>query len=77
MAAANDPRIVLGTNAGIAAKYFSGEDSVGSLALVVRACRIGRVMRLMQGAESMRQLFDTLLIEVHINMLSCMFAFSK
>ena len=41
-------------------KLISGEDGIGSLGLVVRACRIGRVLRLMQSAPGMRQLFDTL-----------------
>ena len=43
------------------AKLATGADSIGSLGLVMRACRIGRVLRLMQSAPGMRQLFDTLI----------------
>jgi len=55
-----DLLIVFGTDAGMLTKLISGEDGIGSLGLVVRACRIGRVLRLMQSAPGMRQLFDTL-----------------
>ena len=53
--------IVVGTDIGIATKLATGEDSVGSIGLVVRACRIGRVLRLMHSAPGMKELFDTLM----------------
>jgi uncharacterized protein YjbI with pentapeptide repeats len=55
-----DLMIVLGTNTGLAIKYFTGTDSIGFIGSVVRACRIGRVFRLMQSAKGLAELFDTL-----------------
>jgi hypothetical protein len=54
-----DLAIVVGTDVGLVVKALTGDDGIGSLGLVVRACRIGRVFRLMQSAKGMAQVFDT------------------
>jgi hypothetical protein len=55
-----DFTIVIGTLAGIIVKAATGI-SVGSIATVVRAFRIGRLFRLIKGAKSIRKLFNTLI----------------
>ena len=52
--------IVMGTDIGLVVKLATGVDSVGSVGLVVRACRIGRVLRLANAMPGMKELFDTL-----------------
>ena len=53
--------IVVGTDIGIATKLATGEDSVGSIGLVVRACRIGRRAAPHALGAGHEELFDTLM----------------
>ncbi|CAM9574083.1 unnamed protein product, partial [Ectocarpus sp. 8 AP-2014] len=53
--------IVIGTNLGLAMLWMTGR-SYGSIATIIRTFRIGRVLRLVRGLESMAQLFNTLLL---------------
>eukprot|EP00752_Nemacystus_decipiens_P011295 g10037.t1 len=53
--------IVIGTNLGLAMLWMTGK-SYGSIATIIRTFRIGRVLRLVRGLESMAQLFNTLLL---------------
>lgn len=53
--------IVIGTNLGLIMLWMTGQ-SYGSIATIIRTFRIGRVLRLVRGLESMAQLFNTLLL---------------
>ncbi|CAN0277135.1 unnamed protein product [Pylaiella littoralis] len=53
--------IVIGTNLGLAMLWMTGR-SYGSISTIIRTFRIGRVLRLVRGLESMAQLFNTLLL---------------
>ena len=53
--------IVIGTNLGLLMLWMTGM-SYGSIATIIRTFRIGRVLRLVRGLESMAQLFNTLLL---------------
>ena len=58
-----DFAIVVGTDASLVARAATGDDSsVGALAMVARACRVARFLRLARGYGGMRRLFDTLLV---------------
>lgn len=56
-----DMFIVVGTNLGLLMLWVTGL-SYGSIATIIRTFRIGRVLRLVRGLESMAQLFNTLLL---------------
>jgi len=56
-----DFTIVVGTLVGLVVQYAAGI-SIGSIATVVRTFRVGRMFRLIQGAKSLRVLFNTLLL---------------
>jgi Ion transport protein len=53
--------VVIGTAAGIIAQLSVG-GTFGSAAMVIRTFRIGRILRLVRGLESMSELFSTLLL---------------
>lgn len=53
--------IVTGTNLGLVTRWLTGR-TYGSIATIIRTFRIGRVLRLVRGLESMAQLFNTLLL---------------
>lgn len=53
--------IVVGTNLGLLMLWITGR-GYGSIPTIIRTFRIGRVLRLVRGLESMAQLFNTLLL---------------
>merc|ERR1711871_371023 len=53
--------IVIGTDVGYIVKIVTGQN-VGSFAMVLRAFRAGRIVRLVHGLDSMRHLFNTLVL---------------
>ena len=56
-----DGTIVVFTWVGIVVSALLGSN-LGSIATIIRTFRIGRALRLVQGAASMRRLFNTLLV---------------
>ncbi|GMH79423.1 hypothetical protein TL16_g08140 [Triparma laevis f. inornata] len=57
--------IVMGTLAGLLLKAVSSGDSANTqVTTVIRTFRIGRIFRLVNGAESLNQLFNTLLLTI-------------
>jgi len=59
-----DCTIVIGTLIGLIAKAASGNGGSGGITTVIRTFRIGRIFRLVNGAESLNQLFNTLLLTI-------------
>ncbi|GMH60361.1 hypothetical protein TrRE_jg11189 [Triparma retinervis] len=60
-----DFTIVMGTLIGFVAKAASsGGGGASSITTVIRTFRIGRIFRLVNGAESLNQLFNTLLLTI-------------
>ena len=53
--------VVVGTNAGLIFLWISGSN-IGMTVTILRTFRIARLLRLMNGAESISQLFNTLLL---------------
>ena len=53
--------IVVGSVAGVVLKLGAGLD-IGSVATVIRTFRVGRILRLVKGAQSLRILFATLVM---------------
>ena len=56
-----DFAIVLGTNAGLLVYWIVGQN-YSTVATIVRIFRIGRLFRLINGAETINQLFNTLIL---------------
>ena len=59
-----DFMIVIGTLFGLTMKLAAGSGANSQITTVIRTFRIGRIFRLVNGAESLNQLFNTLLLTI-------------
>jgi hypothetical protein len=67
-----DFAIVCGTNIGIVL-LFAANVGLGSVTTLVRTFRVGRILRLIQGAKSLRRLFNTLILTLPgLSNISCL-----
>ena len=67
-----DFAIVCGTNIGIVL-LFAVNVGLGSVTTLVRTFRVGRILRLIQGAKSLRRLFNTLILTLPgLSNISCL-----